>query len=665
MRALLLRLLLAYCFIVPFASAAEMPIRLPPVPSTATADCALAYYWKAAPVGDTAQMLTLFCRACAPQTPTAAAGDLPLVAVLRDTLGDYDPVNDRITYVWLLGSPRPTIKQRVLSSVPFFYWRLSDKPLQPVNPKISPLLNLSAPQHPVFSNFARNLIQWTLLDPIAMPVRASSRAYRANSLDNERMYIEEAITFLRNAPVSSSPEEITPTQLQTVLARLQLRKQPLGGLVTKNAIAPYQEQADTDRNRVRARNWELLRQCAEKTGLYFEPLPIAETTDSYAMLWYSTDRPLPASGTGLRPVWKLLNIRDPRESGRLTQEKSKAFTRSLDADGSLLPADQQGSSTVKLIPLGVYNLNYPKVPLLVLDFNDDSHLRHHEVLQRGINEITAGVIGISHFTNWYYYVAADAYNFVVSRHGTAMDQSARLDCYAQFRADLFHDRKLDDELRNDLQIKVDRLAINPMEVSSEREMEVAEARYAALAQVNSAAHRSLLSRLDKDRRAELATYSESPGAQLGQSLLHAASLGLYTHRARPDGETLVSLDHCRRAQYQIDFLDALVLAGTQPEVSYRSERIQASISDLGALLPGMASPQMRAHVAATLASVRTLTHDAGIQSDCTLLLASMDRAKQDSGSPEHPIVAMNGIALAADSLTPAPQGGTIAVSSFK
>ena len=588
----------------------------------------LTYYWKAAPLGDTAQMLTLFCRACGPPTVSQTT-DLPLVSVLRDSLGDLDPLNDRILYVWLLRYARPTIEQRVFSSVPFFYWKVGGRSQRSISTRdVSPLLDLTSPQHPVLENLARSLVQWTAFDPATMPVRAISRSYRSNSSENERLHIEEALTYLRGAPASDSPGDISPAQLKTVIARLELRKQPLGGLVIQTSIPSFQEQVESAQDRIRARNWELLRQCAEKAGLYFEPLEIGNTKGQYAMLWYSIGSSPPQNGVEIRSIWKLLNIRDPRKQERLAPWKGDVFTRSVDRDGSLQPFDRQGDHDLRLIPIGVYNLSYPRGPLLLIDFNDKLHIRRHEMLQRSVNEITAGVIGISHFGNWYYFVAADIYNFVVSRHGKATDQNARLDCYAQLRADLFHDRLLDADLRNDLQKRLNIRAINPMEDSPEREMSTAEARYSALMRESDEPNGPLVTRLDRNRRAELATYSESPGAQMQQSLLHMASLGFYTRRAPSDDRNLLTLDRYRRAQAQIDFLDSLVKAGVQPEVSYRSDRIQAFVADLARLLPDISSTQLRAHASATLASLRTLSKDAGVQSDCTLALASMDRTSE-------------------------------------
>jgi hypothetical protein len=71
------------------------------------------------------------------QLPVAGGGDLvtvfgrlpgqsdeiPMLSVLRDTLGDPNPDNDRLRYVWVLTSARPSLLNRAAGSLPFFYWR--------------------------------------------------------------------------------------------------------------------------------------------------------------------------------------------------------------------------------------------------------------------------------------------------------------------------------------------------------------------------------------------------------------------------------------------------------------------------------------------------------------------------------------------------------------
>jgi hypothetical protein len=102
------------------------------------------YYWNAIPVGDSAQLLTPFCRAC--NVYNSAERDVPLVSVLRDTLGDHTAENGRVTYVWLLMYAHPRVRQRLLSAVPFFYWRVSKGSESVSEHDMAPPMDLSAPE---------------------------------------------------------------------------------------------------------------------------------------------------------------------------------------------------------------------------------------------------------------------------------------------------------------------------------------------------------------------------------------------------------------------------------------------------------------------------------------------------------------------------------------
>ncbi len=583
------------------------------------------YYWQSADVGNSAQLLTLFCHSC--QAVDNTQKSVPLVAVLRDTLGDDDPQNNRIYYVWLLSYARPNLGQRLLSAVPFFYWRVADGSKSVGAHDTAPLLDLTAPQHPVMSEIGRNVVQWTMLDPLTTPVRATSRAYRTNEIDHERLHLEEAVSYLRNAPAGETDSELTQIQLNTVIARLEMRKRLLGGLVPERRAAEMGQEDGFEQENIRSRNWELLRQCAEKTGLIFEAVDVAGNAGQYAVLWFPLDQSAQNGGTSLTAVWKLLNIKNPWTDLRLKQWSGPQYDRWLDENGSLLPRgehpEQQRARQVRLVPLAVYSLNYPKLPLQLVDFRDKLHIRRHEMTQRTINEVTAGVIGISHFTNWYYYVAADLYDFITARHGAAMNQTARLDCYSQFRVELALDHQLDPALRNEMERRVESMAVNPLEAAPGREMELAQTRYLRLQTEAQDGH--LASRLDKDRRSELARFGENRPARITFNLLHYATFGAYTHRVAKDTGNLAMLDRDRRIEYHLNFLDSLVQTGTQPEVVYDSSRIEASVGELSSLMPGVRAPEVRAHVEATLARLKGLTQDEGLQADCSLAMAALER----------------------------------------
>lgn len=624
--------LLSFFLSLPVSFAADIPNQVSsaslPAQFSQSTFSQSTYSWRTSSVGDTAQLLTLFCEAC--QASQRGQTDVPLVAVLRDTLGDNDPENDRISSVWLLTYSAPNVGRRMLAAVPFLFWSIGPGSAH-VNPRdTKPLLDITQPQHPVLAEVGRDLIQWTAFDPLSTYVRSSSREYRSNGLDDERLHLEEAVSYLQHAPVSKDASALTETQLDTVIARLELRKRLLGGLVTETGAARAGEQLNYEQERIRSRNWELLRQCAEKTGLIFESLDVAGTAGQYGMIWFPLNTPQPPTGISIHPVFKILNIHDPWKDDRLQQWSGPTFTRSLDANGALLPANETGARQVRLVPLAVYSLTYPKMPLLLVDFRNKLHVRWHEMTQRSVNEITAGVIGISHITNWYYYVAADLYDFITARHGGAMDQSARLDSYSQFRVTIALDRELNPELRQEIQRHVNSLAINPLSASTPREMEAAQARYRLL-ESQAKDGGKLAANLDKQRRAELAEFGESNGKQVTQEMLHTSSLGLYTHRVEPSAENLILLDRERRLENNLALLSLLADANTQPEVAYKSSRIEASVQQVNELMPSIQSPAVRLHVDAVLSRIKSLSKDQAIQTDCSVALASLRHPQPEAG----------------------------------
>lgn len=577
-------------------------------------------YWVVSPVGQTAELLTLFTRS--EGDGVEEERDLPVVSLLRDTLGDTTRENDRILYVWLLPSASRSMTQRILAGIPFFYWRLGKGPEKVSSRDLHPLLDLNTPQHPVMSEVRRSLLQWTAFDPLMMPVRASSRMYRSNDSDAERMKLEEAITYLRSAPTGESNGPMpTGEQLNTVIARLELRKQFLGGLFDDKAASAYGMESRFEAERIRSRNWELLRQCAEKTGLYFESVSLGAQKDQYGLLWFPQGEKRKPTGTSLKPIWKLLNIKDPWADEHLNRRA--ALYGRPGGDSTLgRPDGLDANSTADYVPLALYSLNYPKFPLLLVNFRDEQQVRRREVAQRAVNEVTAGVIGISHITNWYYYAGSMLYNLVWSRHGIAVDQAARLDCYSQFRTQLASDKSLDPQLRDVLMKQVDRLLVNPLAVPVERKAELASAHFAEI-QNASAEDGALIKRLNDERRAELAAFGQGRGARLVHGVLHMASFGRYTQRVSRDKLVLSTLDRERRVLYRLDFLDGLVKQGTQPEVAHETAQIQESVADLNTLMTQVSSPRIRERAVTTLDRLKSLSRDAGVQTECAVALIAL------------------------------------------
>jgi hypothetical protein len=571
------------------------------------------YYWKVEPVdAGSAQLLTLICRECARGQTGDGASDVPLIAVLRDTLGEDDPGEARLTDIWLLDYANPGIGKKLLSAVPFFYWRPGDGAKSRVEDNPKPLFDLTAPQHAVLVDAGRDLLQWTALDPMFMPIRASSRAYRANGLDHERLHVEQAISYLQAAPLSADGFGLSEKERATVVARLELRKKLLGGLVSQKRATAFGEEVGLEDERIRSRNWEILRQLAEKTGLVFTPLDMAGHDGQYAMLSVSLSGSPPHNGLDLKPIWKLLNIRDPWSDERLRSGDTN-LARLTEAEGT--------------IPLGVYSLTYPKLPLLLVDFRDQVRIRRHEMTQRSINEITAGVIGISHFTNWYYYAFADLYDFVSGRHGAAVDQAERLDAYSRLRTGLALDTQLDPELRKAIQSRLDGLSINPLESAPAREIRNAQIRYERL-EAEASPNAYLAKLLDDSRRKELAEFGKSPAKVERDAIVHTATFGLYRDRVSKSAENFSQLTTDRRIEQQLAFLDGLTAARTAPEVSYQSARIQDSVKKVVSLMRSIQNVAVRRHAISTLEKLKGMSASPELAAGYASAIADITRTPE-------------------------------------
>jgi hypothetical protein len=626
MPSILKGLLIFAVFLAPIANSADIP---PYDPSFRAIPYTPRYYWTVTPVNGGGEILTLLGR-FKDSRPGSQDADVPLIAVLRDRLPDGDPATDRLRYVWLLTSREPGINQRLLSAIPFFYWSSDQRKTDDPGTMPRPLVDLSQPTRHVLGTFGRDIVQWAAFDPAATAIRASSREYRANGLDNERLHVEEAIAYLRNAPAATGGNGLSQAELDSATARLELTKTMLGGFVTGNRLRQIAAGQEAERSETIGRNWELLRTSAERSGLLFEPLRLTDSGEEYAVLWFPLNRTFSAPGISLATTWKLLHISDPWSDSRLKNWKGYEQTRSLDAGGKLLPEGEMGASNVLLAPLAVYSLTYPRAPLLMVDFRHGLKPKRTEIAQRGTDELVMGVLGLSHFANWYYFVGQAMYQFVKARHGSAEDRSERLDAYSEFRVAVTLSTNLDPEFKKELHRSVQALDVNPLGNSPDGEVALARHNFDAL-QTAASDDTQLPARLDKDRRKEIAAFNESSAGKAWNVTLHYTSLGLYTRRAPRESDNQDTLMRERRVESLIAYLSQVRDSGPRPEVSYPSNEIKTSMAELTDLVNEGAGSRVRHQAVVVISAVQANTKDETILAGCSQALSALAIPKAPAG----------------------------------
>src|ERR1044071_5398147 len=229
---------------------------------------------------------------------------VPLVSILRDTLGDDNPENNRLRYVWPLTYTRPTAKQRLAAAIPFFYTRVGNKENLTKTPP--PALDLASPESEVWDKIFWTALQNILLDPYGTPIKASTSSYRRNSSDYRRSHIIRALSVLALYQAVKGESAFTPAEMAAIQGRLLLSEKTFGGLVDDSTLPAYSAKKTTQSRDERGHNWELLRQRAEAESLYFEPLLMPDGSATHALLWVAKRDLVKLQGT--RYDGRFLNI---------------------------------------------------------------------------------------------------------------------------------------------------------------------------------------------------------------------------------------------------------------------------------------------------------------------------------------------------------------------
>lgn len=497
---------------------------------------------------------------------------IPLVSILRDTLGDNIPENNRLRYVWPLTYTRPTMKQRLAAAIPFFYTRVGNKEKTTKTPP--PALDLAAPESDVWNKVFWVALQGILLDPYSTPIKASTASYHRNASDYRKSHIIRALSVLSLYEAVEGESALSDAEMATIQARLLLTEKTFGGLVDDANLRGYYAKKTTQVRDERAHNWELLRQRAEAESLYFEPLLMPDGSATHALLWVAK-RDL-AKQQGARYSNRFLNIANPWNDKRLLNWKGYVETRYFNADGQIVDGDTVGAEPVEMIPLALYGLDMPKIPMLLVDFRDSYNPKKREMSRRVLNDVTKNLLSVSKFGNLPVFLGRTVYDFVTGRRGMDINQPSRLQTYSQLKLLLALNNSLDPDLRDEIEGRTEKISLNPFENDLHAEANLALAQYQAL--VTFAQDPSgLAAKIERDRRAEMMPLKHGRNAQIAFRALNILTFGRYVHREEHTVDMEDRLDIARRLQYHTKFLQQIAKTSAEVEITSNMNEVLRSL----------------------------------------------------------------------------------------
>jgi hypothetical protein len=545
---------------------------------------------------------------------------IPLVSILRDTLGDGNPENNRLRYVWPLTYTRPTLKQKLAAAIPFFYTRVGNKERLSKTPPAA--IDLASPESDVWNKLFWTALQNILLDPYGTPIKASTSSYRRNTSDYRRSHIIRALSVLTLYEAVKGETVLSPSEMATIQARLLLTEKTFGGFVDDSNLQSYYAKKTTQARDERGHNWELLRQRAESESLYFEPLLMPDGSATHALLWVAKRDLIKQQGS--RYSSRFLNIANPWTDKRLLNWKGHVETRYFDSENHPVDSQTPGAEAVEMIPLGLYGLDNPKIPMLLVDFRDGYNPKKREMSRRALNDVTRNVLSLSKFGNLPFFLGRTVFDFVTGRRGMDVNQPSRLHTYSQLKLLLALNTSMEPELRSEVSGRLETVSLNPFENDMDAEANIALQQYDALMAFAKDPN-GLAAKIERGRRAEMVPLEHGRNAQLAFRVLNILSFGRYVHREENTEDMEAQLDISRRLQYHTRFLQQVAKSTAEIDITCNLDDVRRSlhfIAEHGSEAGGTA--------AAVTAKIFARTKDEEIRRACLDSLSRIHSPKAKS-----------------------------------
>jgi len=419
------------------------------------------------------------------------------------------------------------------------------------------------------------------------------------------------------------PAAFSDSEMAEIQGRLLLTDTAFGGIVDDLYVQRYYEKKLTGIRDERGHNWELLRQRAEAESLHFEPLQMPDGSATHAILWIAKSDL--DSKHGQPYNGRFLNIACPWSDKRLLNWKGYSETRYFDAENRPVTSEATGARAEKMIPLALYGLDNPKIPMLLVDFRDTLNPKKREMSRRALEDVTKNVLSLSPFGDLSYFLGRTVFDFVTGRRGMDINQPTRLRTYSQLKLLLSLNDTLNPQLRDQIDDRLEKVSLNPLENDLDVEVRLAQGQYEALMAYARRAD-GLPAKLDRDRRAEMVPLEHGRTAQIFLRVANILSFGKYAHREKATPELEARLEVARRLSYHTRLLRKMGKSTPQVEVAWDLEEVKRSLQFLSEH-----AAQADSTAASAAAKIFSLTQDSDTRRACLDSLSRMNtsRARQE------------------------------------
>ena len=521
-----------------------------------------------------AELLTFFFKGNAANGNQPDPPDTPLFSVLRDTLSSPNTDIHRLRYVWIHTYAQPSVRQKFAASIPFFYSRFGNAPIS-ADRLPSPVIDFTRSQVP--RQLASLALQNLYFDPRLSLLEAVLRRYNERQSEYLRLQLRRVSTALDSEDFLQDGSVFSTMERRQLQRRLVETEKPLGSLLPDDKLQQFYLKQMVALRQACGKNWELLRQRAEAEGLFFEPLLLPDGTATHALLLVARED-LQNNETQAFDG-RFLNISKPWGDPALLNWNGVTEIRYLDSDGRRTDVAAEASRRLELIPLALYGLDHPKVPILLIDFRNPLNAKRRELSREAKDYLESKFSMGPGFSRTLVNGGKAAFGFITHKRGMDLFQQSRADSYSRLKMVLSANHSLSHPMLADIGRRLEHVAINPMENDWKSEIQLAQTQYKSLLAY---ANRSdgLQADIDRARRAEMMSGSHSTAAQNLFKVGALSSFGTYTHREDEIPETDSILESRRLYVKQEVYLRDVLKSQSPIEVSWDMSKVRGALEGL-------------------------------------------------------------------------------------
>lgn len=554
------------------------PLQNPPaIPVKPAADDDAVFRVEKKTIAGGSELVTIFAREAVGENMVGPPSELPLVSVLRDTLGDERVENDRLRYVWMHTFTRPSVAQKIASVIPFLYTRTTNKGSVGTAPP-PPVITMNGSRNGMLRDMVWMVVKQILIAELGVGIKAPLSQWGQNKTNYKRSAIAAALTVLSLYQDTEGEQVLTDTELGDIRARLSLSGTFLGGHMKSEYLGRVAEKKSSQEIDIRGHNWELLRQYGEAEGLYFDPIEMSDGVARHAILW-TTTADIAAKRTRDFNS-RFLNIKNPWTDKRLADWKGYTQERWLDSENRPAAPGAPGATAKTMIPLAVYGLDHPKIPILLVDFRDNANPKMREMSRRVLDDIAKNIFSLSIWTSFTYFLGRYVYDFITGRRAMDINQTSRVRAYSQLKLLLSLDASLEPEFRNEIGRRIESATLNPLENDAKVEARLARTQYQNL-MAYAERPDGLAAKVERDRREEMMKLVHGSKKRAWFALAGALSFGLYTHREKSTPELLAGIDSSRQLGYHERVIRETAYASAGPEIDANVPALKRSLAYIG------------------------------------------------------------------------------------